>query len=139
MPNPYHKHITSEKDLTLYENFLENDSSSYPAKTEELSCTIETKPNRMMKVVNNSPKVPSCIENSMFFQGYLKNHIGKLVKVESLLGNCLESRMGILFEVGANYIVIKLHRSPCSMMIEASAIKYITIIHDNDMNKVYAY
>lgn len=137
MQNPYHKHISSEKDLTLYENFLENDSSSFPIKTEELSCTIEPRSNRMVKKPEVLTKAPSCIENSMFFQGYLKNHIGKLVKVESLLGSCLETRMGVLFGVGANYIVIKLHRSPCSMMIEASTIKYITIIHDNDINKTF--
>lgn len=137
MQNPYHKHIASEKDLMLYENFLENDSRSFPIKTEDLSCTIEPKSKQMVKKSEVLTKAPSCIENSMFFQGYLKNHIGKLVKVESLLGNCLESRMGVLFEVGANYIVIKLHRSPCSMMIEASAIKYITIIHDNDINKTF--
>ncbi len=133
MQNPYHKHIASEKDLAVYESFLENDNSSFPVKTEGLSCVIEPR-NRMTKK-DTLTKAPSCIENSMFFQGYLKNHIGKLVKVESLLGNCLETRMGVLFEVGANYIVLKLHRSPCSMMIEASAIKYITIIHDNDINK----
>lgn len=134
------RHITSEKDLKLYEEYLENDCTSCKPEAEELSCSLPPVTNRMIKsspasLTHNS----GCVNSNMFFQGYLKNHIGKLVRVESLLANRLEVRIGVLFEVGANYIVIKLFKSTCTMMIEASSIKYITIIHDNDVNKSMVY
>ncbi len=137
MQRNFPRHISSEKDLNLYEEYLENDKAI--DNSNELSCKIEPKSYNMINRYQNSPALPKSYGSDMFFQGYLKNHKGKLVKVESLLGNRLETRIGILFDVGANYIVLKLNRNSCSMMIEASAIKYITIIHDNDMNKACVY
>lgn len=137
MQNKYLTHITNEKDLKLYEDYLDNDQIAQDGNN--LSCTIEQKPSCMAVKNRNLPYKSNYTSNSMFFQGYLKNHIGKLVKVESLIGGCLETRIGILFEVGANYMVLKLNRSSCSMMIEASSVKYITIIHDNDLNKAALY
>lgn len=137
MQKNFPTHITSEKDLKLYEEFLESEQN--PTNNNELSCTVEPRLNSMMSRSHNLPAHQGIQGSNMFFQGYLKNHKGKLVRVESLLGNRLETRIGILFEVGANYIVLKLSRSSCSMMIEASSIKYITIIHDNDMNKANIY
>lgn len=136
MHKPYPTHITSEKDLKLYEDFLETEIGA-PTKNDGLTCTVEPRQGRMISPNRSAPATTGSFSSTMFFQGYLKNHIGKLVKVESLLGNCLENRIGVLFEVGANYIVLKLHKSACSMMIEASSIKYITIIHDNDVNKTF--
>ena len=133
MQKNFPSHITSEKDLRLYEEYLENEKS--PNQCTELSCRIEPKPNSMINRSYNLPVNQSIHDSNMFFCGYLKNHRGKLVKVESLIANRLESRIGILFEVGANYIVLKLNRNACSMVIETSSIKYITIIHDNDMRK----
>ena len=137
MQKNFPTHISSERDLKLYEEYLENDKAI--DNSAELSCKIESKPYAMMNRSPDLPVMPKSMTNDMFFQGYLKNHKGKLVRVESLLGNRLETRVGILFEVGANYIVLKLNRNSCSMMIEASTIKYITIIHDNDMNKACIY
>lgn len=137
MQKQYLTHITNENDLKLYEEYLGNEQNF--SDSNNLSCTVEEKPNYMAKPNRNSMSKPHSLSSSLFFQGYLKNHIGKLVKVESLLGNCLETRIGILFEVGANYIVLKLHRSSCSMMIDAASVKYITIIHDNDLNKATVY
>ncbi len=137
MQKNFPSHITSEKDLKLYEEYLENEQK--PTQSTELSCRTESKPYYMMSKSSVLPANQSIQNSNMFFQGYLRNHRGKLVRVESLLGNRLESRIGILFEVGANYIVLKLNRNACSMMIEASSIKYITIIHDNDMRKANIY
>lgn len=137
MQKTFPAHITSEKDLMLFEEYLKNEKDG--ETTTELSCKIEPKPYNMMNRHPNAPTLPKTYDSNMFFQGYLKNHKGKLIRVESLLGNRLETRVGILFEVGANYIVLKLNRNSCSMMIEASSVKYITIIHDNDMKKACVY
>lgn len=118
------RHIVNEKDLKFYENYLKNDTVT--CKEISLSAPAEA-PKRI---------IPETLTNPVFFQGYLKNHRGKLIKVESVLGDRLESRTGILLEVGNDFLVIKLQRSCLSMMIPGSFIKYITIIHDNDIRKV---
>lgn len=133
------RHITSEKDLKLYEEYLENDKDLCQPKTEELSCPLPQTANKIVKAMPAPLMRNTSCNNNLFFGEYLKKHIGKLVRVESLLSDRLEVRIGVLFEVGADYIVIKLFKSTCTMMIEASSIKYITIIHDNDINKSMVY
>lgn len=135
-------HISNEKDLKAYEDFLECDNTSNQNSLAELGISKSDKTEYKMQVESRRPYlkasrniVPDTLANPVFFQGYLKNHIGKLIRVESLIGDCLESRIGKLLEVGVDYIVIKLYKSYCSMMINAANIKYITIVHDNDISK----
>lgn len=126
--------ITSEKDLKQYEKFLEYDISE-DKDAQKGMCQVNNKTLGNKIQIENRNIVPDTLTNPLFFQGYLKNHIGKLIKVESLIGNCLESRIGKLLEIGADYVVIKLYQSSCSMMINTAPIKYITIVHDNDVAK----
>lgn len=139
-----HGHIANEKDLDVYEKLLECENMTINSMDFEKGvCKIDNPKNKMQiknseHYVNNRRNIiPDTLSNPVFFQGYLKNHIGKLIRTESLIGNCLESRIGKLLEVGADYIVIKLYKSNCSMMINTSNIKYITIIHDNDLSKTF--
>ena len=73
--------------------------------------------------------------DTSYMPAFLNTMVGKLVRVESLIGGRLESRVGILLRAGADYIVLKLYRGCSTMICEASSIKYITVIHDNDLNK----
>lgn len=122
--------IKSDKDLRFYEDYLKNCDAD---KTEQ---------SRKMTVESCSPRNMTAytrLSDAVFMPAYLKTHIGKLVRVESLIGGCLESRVGILLEVGADYIVLKLYRGCSTMICEASSVRYITVIHDNDMNKAGLY
>ena len=133
--------ISGDKDLKYYEQYLETERRSLgETQSSALICNISDKPQQETKIRVENPKcfiskqstsLPESMENKIFFQGYLKNHIGKLVKVESLIGERMESRIGILMDVGFDYIVVKLNRNCCSMVICSSAIKYITIIHNS--------
>ena len=125
MQNIFPKSITKETDLKLYEDFLSNTSQKLPAKVEK------TQRNYPMRCLEDM------LYNPVFLGGYLKNHIGKLCRVESFLGGSLESRVGILYEVGADFLVLKLNRNSSTMVIEASAVKYVTIIHDNDFKSMH--
>ena len=51
------------------------------------------------------------------------------------MGNRLESRMGILLEVGADFLVIKSMRNSVSVIIDLKNVKYVTVVHDNDIEK----
>ena len=114
--------IVSEKDLTIYENYLKKDTSKYPISIEN-----PIKNNICKKKDNHS------------INTYLYSHIGKLVKIESLLGENIVCRIGTLFQVGDNFLVLKLKESCMTLMIELSSVKFITIIHDNDTTKMRNY
>ena len=59
---------------------------------------------------------------------YLSCHISKLVKVEVAILNRIESKVGVLMDVGNNYLVLKLPECQ-SVIIESSCIKFITVMH----------
>lgn len=112
--------ITGEKDLKYYEDYLKKSDNGTESRV-----TVE--------------RASKCndirLTDTAYMPAFLNTMVGKLVRVESLIGGCLESRIGILLNVGADYIVLKLYRGCSTMICEASSIKYITVIHDNDLNK----
>lgn len=58
-----------------------------------------------------------------------KNFIGKMVKVESLVGNRLMCKIGVLVEVSSHHIIIKIPKTSMTVMIPMDTVKYVTIIH----------
>ena len=118
--------IRNDKDLNFYEDYLKRCDTEQGEKSCQM--TVENSPSRGINTYTR-------LSDEAFLPAYLKTMTGKLVRVESLIGGCLESRIGILLEVGADYIVLKLYRGCSTMICDASSIKYITVIHDNDMNK----
>ena len=59
---------------------------------------------------------------------YLNCHIGKFVKVEVAVLNRIETKVGVLMDVGTNYLVLKLPECQ-SVIIEGGCIKFITVMH----------
>lgn len=130
-------HIRNERDLQIYEDYLHKDS-----KESAHSSTPQNLNTSLIPCEKAKPLQPITVQNGLtaensFFYSYLKEHRGKLIKVESLIANRLESRIGILIKIGNDYIVLKLPRSNCTLIIKAESIKYVTIVHDNDMSKAY--
>ena len=69
------------------------------------------------------------------FDSYLNSIKGKLIKAETIICGRLECRIGILMEVGSDYIIIKPSKECVSTVIKLEDIKFITVIHDNDRKK----
>ena len=67
---------------------------------------------------------------------HLKSIIGKLVRVEVTNGSSIQSKTGILFDVGDDYLELKLIKNNCSVVIKSEPVKFITVVHDNDINKL---
>ena len=116
--------IKGDKDLRYYEEYLKKCDS-----TEKSGLTVE----------NSTERSNMRLSDTVHLHTYLNTMVGKLVRVESLIGGCLESRVGVLFIVGQDYIVLKLYRGCSTMICDSSSIKYITVIHDNDLNKAGLY
>ena len=120
MEQNFPKYIRNESDLAIYERYLNKETT----KMQSAQIKIETKPKENM---------PEHLSNPIFFQCFLKKHIGKLIKAESLIGNRLDTRIGILLDVGSDYMVIKPGKNCVTTVIDLKCVKYVSIIHDKIM------
>ena len=77
-------------------------------------------------VINqNSPEI---LTNSIYTPAFLRTQIGKLMRVEFLIGtNNLVDRVGYLQDVGASYILLRGIESDTITFCDIYSIKFITI------------
>lgn len=88
--------------------------------------------NRQTAELNNNTTSPSnmpeTLTNSIYTPAFLRNYIGKLLKVEFLIGTCnLQDRIGILLDVGASYIVLRSVQDNNLLYCDIFSIKFVTI------------
>lgn len=78
--------------------------------------------------ITNNQDIPESLKNTIYTPAFLKKYIGRLVKVEFLIGsNYLEDRTGILLEVGASYIVLRAVQDNNLLYCDIFSIKFVTI------------
>ena len=74
---------------------------------------------------SNSPEI---LINNIYTPAFLRQQIGKLVRVEFLIGtNNLVDRIGILEDVGASYILLRSLESNTTVYADIYSIKFVTI------------
>lgn len=123
MENNFPCPIKEEKDLSFYEDYIkEQNQSSCQIIDKSVGCTMD--------YTNRQADSP------IYMPAYLSGMKGKLIRVESLIGDRLEARTGILLKVGADFLVIKLFKGSSTMIIKWSTVKYITVVHSNDLSKM---
>lgn len=77
---------------------------------------------------------PEVLINNIYTPAFLREHLGKLVRVEFLIGtNNLVDRVGILEDVGVSYILLRSIESNTLVYCDIYAIKFVTI-SDNPFN-----
>ena len=85
--------------------------------------------NRNVEINPNSPEI---LTNNIYTPAFLRENIGKLMRVEFLIGtNNLVDRIGILVDVGASYILLRALESDLITYADIYAIKFITISNRN--------
>ncbi len=74
-------------------------------------------------------QTPTTVASPYFTAGFLKNFIGKNMRVEFLIGTsgALVDRTGVLMEVGASYIVIRPTLTDDLLMCDLYSIRFVTI------------
>ena len=83
------------------------------------------KNNRNVQINQNSPEL---LTNNIYTPAFLRQQIGKLVRVEFLIGtNNLTDRIGILEDVGASYILLRALESNVLTYADIYSIKFVTI------------
>ena len=81
--------------------------------------------NRNVQINQNSPEI---LTNNIYTPAFLREQLGKLMRVEFLIGtNNLTDRIGILEDVGASYILLRSVESNNLIYCDISSIKFITI------------
>lgn len=88
---------------------------------------INTNENNKRNVVTNANS-PEILTNNIYTPAFLREHLGKLVRVEFLIGtNNLVDRVGILEDVGVSYILLRSIESNTLVYADIYAIKFVTI------------
>lgn len=80
---------------------------------------------RNVNIDQNSPEI---LTNHIYTPAFLREQIGRLMRVEFLIGtNTLTDRIGILEDVGASYILLRSFESDSLVYCDIYSIKFITI------------
>lgn len=90
---------------------------------------------------NNTPEI---LTNPIYTPAFLREQIGKLMRVEFLIGtNNLVDRIGILEDVGASYILLRSFENDSLVYCDIYSIKFITIsttgVYGNMNNRYHYY
>lgn len=86
---------------------------------------IKEEKNENRQTQNNTPEV---LTNLIYTPGFLRSQIGKLMRVEFLIGtNNMVDRIGFLEDVGASYILLRSFEGDSLIYADIYAIKFITI------------
>lgn len=112
-------------DCTIYLSKIK-ESDSQMANIEEKQSQREV---RNVTINQNSPEI---LTNNIYTPAFLREQIGKLMRVEFLIGtNNLTDRVGILEDVGASYILLRSIESNNLVYCDIYAIKFVTIAESN--------
>ena len=85
----------------------------------------ERKEERNVNINQNSPEI---LTNPIYTPAFLREQIGRLMRVEFLIGtNNMTDRIGILEDVGASYILLRSFENDSLVYCDIYAIKFITI------------
>lgn len=76
----------------------------------------------------NGSFVPEQVTSPLYTAGYLNTQIGKLLKVEFLMGNSFTDRTGVLVKVGVSYIILRPIDINGFVLCDIYSIKFVTII-----------
>lgn len=68
------------------------------------------------------------ITSPLYIAGYLNTQIGKLIKVDFLVGNTITDRTGVLVKVGVSYIIIRPIEVNGTLLCDMYSIKFVTIV-----------
>ena len=92
----------------------------------------ESQNKREDRNVNINQNSPEILTNNIYTPAFLREQIGRLMRVEFLIGtNNLTDRIGILEDVGASYILLRSVESNNLVYCDIYSIKFVTIADRN--------
>ena len=117
--------------------------SDYEYISNDLSDDMQRNVNEMSQMAANSSTntsfTPETVTNSDFMPAYLRQHIGQWVRVDFLIGDGIEQRVGILQEVGASYIILQAIEPSTIVVCDMYSIKFVTIVLNGNYTKLFTF
>ena len=95
---------------------------------QNISAAIQELPTQVDVETRTSYGLPETLSKSIYTPGWLRTQIGKLMRVEFLIGNGTTDRVGYLQEVGSSYIVLDSLERSSRIMCDIYSIKFVTVI-----------
>ena len=94
--------------------------------TQETKQMQEDKAQTRLNQINSDS--PEILTNPIYTPAFLRQQIGKLMRIEFLIGtNNMTDRIGFLEDVGASYILLRSFEGDSQIYADIYAIKFITI------------
>ncbi len=90
-----------------------------------------------ISIYSAEEQMPETMTNTAYIPAYLRHQIGRWMRIEFLIGNILEEKVGQLLDVGASYIILKMLEPSTTMLCDLYSIKFITIIYDVNLERLY--
>lgn len=129
MYNPYMDNMNSCVDNIDYNN-MNRGCNNITNEYDDAMYTINASPTGTNQPSTTPPPstVPSIENDNLYTQGFLRNQIGKRVKIEFLIGtNMLMDREGTLVDVGISYVLIREVDTNDLVMADMYSIKFVRI------------
>lgn len=136
--NPNHTRQLQPVNTMNQQTFPTNTTTTqntYSTTTSgEWSQPIPTNPNMPTSPASVLPPavstMPPTLSEAIYTPGYLRQHIGELMRVEFLIGNQTTDRVGRLQNVGASFIVLQSLEGASQMVCDIYSIRFVTIIRN---------
>ena len=78
--------------------------------------------------ISSNQNMPEVLTNNIYTPAFLREQIGKLIRVEFLIGtNNLVDRIGFLEDVGASFILLRSVESGNLLYCDIYSIKFVAI------------
>ena len=90
-----------------------------------------------ISIYSDESMMPETMTNTAYIPAYLRHQIGRWMRVEFLVGNIIEEKVGQLLDVGASYLILKMLEPSTTMLCDLYSIKFITIIYDVNLERLY--
>lgn len=98
---------------------------SFPVNPNNPACPLSIMP---LETMHQRYDLTETQPNDIAVPAFLQEHIGQLVRVEFLLSNTTTDRVGILKQVGANFIVLESLDKGSKIMCDLYSIRFVTIL-----------
>lgn len=121
--------------ITMYTFERKEKGMEFFMEDNQMSDLNTRQTGRLVVTNANSPEI---LTNNIYTPAFLRQQIGKLVRVEFLIGtNNLVDRVGILEDVGASYILLRSLESNSMVYADIYSIKFVTISNSPMSNNQY--
>lgn len=87
--------------------------------------------------LQNNENTPETLTNPIYIPGFLRQNIGRWMRVEFLIGNTMTDRVGVLTEVGASYILLHSIDPNSYILCDLFAIKFVVIINTDNYGSLF--